>query len=126
VEVVSSAKDLKVVSIRNKRLSYVINLLRFLGLTSSLRKNDVGFDVENSINSHITFYAYKTCLFCMLKIEAVAFCYLSIDSLLYPSNLVDKFVAIFVEHFKSKSVLGIDDPNKKKTTFLNLVKWNFV
>jgi len=89
VKIVSAAKDLKVESIRDKSLCDLIDLLRLLGLTSSLAEDHITLDVEVSLSLNVALDTNKASLLSMLKIVAVTFSNLAIHCLLYPSNLIN-------------------------------------
>jgi len=65
----------------------------------------------------------------MLQVVAMAFCNLSVDSLLDPCNLINKpndyklililLVAELLKEVKSKAVLGVNDPNEEKAVLLD-------
>lgn len=125
MKVVSSCKDLKIISIRNQSFSQVIYFLRFLALTSSLRKYDIRHQVELGLIPDVSFDAYETRLFGMLEIKAMAFCDLAIDSLFDPCNLIYESVAPFVKHVQGKSILVVDDPDEEEAALLYFVERNF-
>ena len=95
MQVVAPTKDLAVIAVWSEGLYNFVNFFWLLGLTPPLTENDVSCDAACKI-FHIAFVANQTGLLCMLKVVPVAFGNFTIDSLLYPSNFINKRVSILV------------------------------
>jgi len=118
VEVVSSRKDLKVISVGHKSLCYLIDLLWFLTLSASIGEHYVALHVEAHSDTlghdfRVSLEPDKAKLLCMLKVVPMAFGDLTVDSLLDPVNLINQAVAKFLHHLEGKPVLSVDDPDKQ-------------
>lgn len=123
VQVVASTEDLEVVAIGAQRFSDLVDLLRFLTLSSSLAEDNVGHVAHRPL-FRLALDTNKASLLCVLQIEAVALRNPAIDGLLDPCDLVDEVVAKVLHHFDSISIFRVDDPNEKETIRLQPVKWN--
>ena len=124
MKIISSSKYLQIVPVWYQSLSNIIYLLWFLWLSSSLREDDIGHDIEHSFVSHISLDADQASLLGVLKVEAMTFSNFPVDCLLDPCDFIDKLIAELVEYIEGKSVLSINDPNEEKALSLDLVKWN--
>ena len=60
----------------------------------------------------------------MLQVEPMAFRDFPIDSLFYPSYLINQSVSPFVKHIECKSVFVVDHPDEKETALLDFVERN--
>ena len=124
MEVISTPKYLKVVAVGDKSLCNLVDLLRLLRLSSPLTENDIAFNVETGFIRNISTNTNKAGLFGMLKIVAMPFRNLAIDSLLYPGNFIDKTIIILLHHVKGHAIFGVDNPDEKEPITLYLIKRN--
>ena len=122
VEIVASAKDLKVVSVRYQTFCDIVDFLWLLRLASTLTKYHISHYIESSILIwHFqdgAFGANQARFLSVLKIVPMTFGNFSIDSLLYPRYLVDNLVALIFHQFNSKTVLCVYYPYEEEPIFL--------
>lgn len=123
MQVVSSSKNLKVVTVWYQSFHNIIDLLRLLRLTSPLRKDNIRHNIEDGFVSHISFYPDQASLFGVLQVESMTFCNLTVHCLFYPGHFVHELVAMLVEHVQGEAVLRVDDPNKEEALRLDLLEW---
>ena len=90
MKVVAAAKNLQVVALGHERLTDVVDFFRFLWLASPHAEDHVTVNVAFDLVTQVTFVAYKTRFFGVLKIISVALVNFSVDSLLDPHDLIDK------------------------------------
>jgi hypothetical protein len=90
VEVISSAKYLHVVPVRDQSLSDLIYLLGFLRLTTSLAEYDIAFNIEPGSVGDIPLNPYKAGFLCMLEVVPMTLGNLAVNSLFDPCNFINK------------------------------------
>lgn len=115
MQIVSSAKDFKVVAVGNERLREIVYLFGFLGLTSSHTEDHVSVYIEVGLASDVAFDANQASLFGMLEVKAVALGNLAVHGLLDPGHFVYEGVAIALHEFDGKAILCVDDPDEEET-----------
>ena len=121
MQVVPSAKDLKVVAVRYQSLCNIVNFFRLLALSSPLAKNDIGFNVSTNA-LRVAFETDKASFFGVLQVVAVALGDFTVNCLLDPHDFIDQFVSMLLHNFKRKPVFGVNDPDEQKSVRLQLVK----
>ena len=116
-KIVSASKNLEVVPIRNEGLYVLVDFGGFLALSSSLAPYDIAASIF--IEMGVAFHANEADFLCMLEVEPMSLCDLSVDRCLDPGYLVDDFVSPSVfHHVDCKRKLVIDHPDKEESVLL--------
>lgn len=89
MKVISSSKNFNVVAVRNKCFSNLVNLFRFLGLSSALTKDHIAVNIESSFVFNVAFNSNQASLLRVLKVVTMPFCNFTIDSLFDPGYFIN-------------------------------------
>jgi hypothetical protein len=122
VQVVPASKNLTVVPVGDKLLYNLIDLLRLLGLATTLAKDNVAVDVSLDPGAQVALIANKTGFLRVLQVVAVTLGDLAVHCLLDPNDFVNQLVAVPFVKLQSESHLRIYDPNKQEAVLLKLIE----